>query len=169
MLAFLFFSFRVIPRVAPPFRVGGWICSTLRGKGLWGFSGPNAAGGIQGRFFWGEKTGESGGETTQTWATPPWPLAARRGAARRLQGLRQVLLCLSAIGRLNLGIQDPRLGLRSARAWVLHALRPGLKKRVWAASRQGADGRRNGEKLGRRMAGWPDARRPIAFCRFDST
>lgn len=110
----------------------------------------------------GEKPGKAGTQRRKLGRLPLGPLP--RGGARRAGCKDETgLLSLSVVGRLNLGIQSPRPGARSARAWVLHALRPGLKKRVGAGSRQGADGRRNGEKSGRgwpvgRLAGWSDAR-----------
>lgn len=162
-----FFFFQSHPASRRLSKSGDGFVRPFGGKGLGAFPGQTRREGFRAVFFW---VGKNGGKRERNDANlGDSPLALCRAAGRGAPAarMRQGLLSLSAVGRLNLGIQDPRLGLRSARAWVLHALRPGLKKRVWAASRQGADGRRNGEKLGHRMAGC--LARPFAFCRFDST
>ena len=158
-------------------KLGDGFVRPFGGKGVLAFPGQTRRAGFK-AGFWGEWRGErgegrgervgrgkSGGKRERNDANlGDSPLALCRAAGRGAPDARKTgLLSLSIVGRLNLGIQSPRPGARSARAWVLHALRPGLKKRVGAGSRQGADGRRNGEKSGRgwpvgRLAGWSDAR-----------
>ena len=147
-------------------KLGDGFVRPFGGKGVLAFPGQTQRAGFKAGFWGegraGEKRGKAGTQRRKLGRLPLGPLP--RGGARRAGCKDETgLLSLSVVGRLNLGIQSPRPGARSARAWVLHALRPGLKKRVGAGSRQGADGRRNGEKSGRgwpvgRLAGWSDAR-----------